>query len=203
MHSITKMLCSLQKQETWCKYRFSSCKKTMKPKLRQGHCDQGCSWLQGTFSSGTPPQTLIPFLSPSPTTPGRLLVGWWRLLPGTWGPGTMGPGARSIALWPKSPHWQAFSRRWEVRPLMLDMAGLSVPDNKLCLVRSAFMGSVVLLSRAMPTFLRSVSGFCGQATVLRNPPKQKGPPSWWFLTFNYLIFLSCSQEENGITSRPM
>lgn len=67
-------------------------------------------------------------------------------------------------------------KQWEVRPLELDMAGLSVPDNKLCLVRSAFMGSVVLLSRAMPTFPRSISGFCVWATVLRNPPKQKGPP---------------------------
>lgn len=152
MHAITKTLCSLQKKEMWYKCRFSSCKKAVEPKLRQGHCDQGCSWLQGRFSSGPPPQTSIPFPSPCPITLGRLLVGWWRLLLGTWSPGQWGPGAQSITLWPKSPHWQAFSSRWEVGPLELDMAGLSVPDNKLCLVRRAFMGSVMLLSRAMLTF---------------------------------------------------
>jgi len=56
------------------------------------------------------------------------------------------------------------------------MPGLSVPDNKLCLVRGAFMGSVMLLSRAVPYFPEPASGFCGQATVLGNPLKQKGLP---------------------------
>lgn len=56
------------------------------------------------------------------------------------------------------------------------MAGLSVPDNKLCLVRGAFMGSVMLLSGAVTSFPGSASGFRGRATVLGNAPKQKGPP---------------------------
>lgn len=56
------------------------------------------------------------------------------------------------------------------------MAGLLVPDNKLCLVRGAFMGTVMLLSRPMLPFLRPDSGFRGWATILGNLTKQKGPP---------------------------
>lgn len=98
--------------------------------------------------------------------------------PPTWDLQLWDNGAGSIehSAVTKASHWQAFSSRWEVGPLELDMAGLSVPDNKLCLVRSAFMGSVMLLSRDVLSFHRPASAFCGWATVLGNPSKQKGTP---------------------------
>lgn len=93
MYSITKVLCSLQKREMWCKYRFSSCKKAVKPKLRQGHCDQGCSWLQGTFSSGTPPSNPHPISIPQSHHP--WLPSGGVVTPPAWDLGSWDNGARS------------------------------------------------------------------------------------------------------------
>lgn len=82
-------------------------------------------------------------------------------------------------------------------PLEQDMAGLLVPDNKLCLLHGAFMGSVKLLSGAAqvfpspefcPLWLGNCIGKCSQA--------ERAPLLvLWFLTFNYLIFPFLQSER--------
>jgi len=51
--------------------------KDQEAKTGRGHCcDQGCSWLQGNFSSGPPLSPTLPALF-QPLVPPPLVAFWW------------------------------------------------------------------------------------------------------------------------------